>query len=67
MIRNSTLKLWDLFLKEKHSKFDKLAYITSSEEKLEPKQKTITNILSYASSVRAIRTKSIDKVLISLN
>ena len=67
MIRNSTLKLWDLLLKEKYSEFDKLAYTTSSEEKLEPKQETIKDILFYASSVRAIKTKSIDKVLISLN
>ena len=41
MIRNSTLKLWDLLLKEKYSEFDKLAYTISSEEKLEPKQETI--------------------------
>lgn len=67
MIKNSTLKLWDLLLKEKYSKFDELAYTTSSEEELEPKQETIQDILSYASSVRAIKTRDIDKVLISLN
>ena len=67
MIRNSTLKLWDLLLKERYSKFDKLACSIFSHKKIAPKQETIKNILFYASSVRAIKTKSIDKVLISLN
>ena len=67
MIKNSTLKLLDLLLKEKYSKFDKLNDNISLEEELEPKKETITNILSYASSVRSIKTKSIDNIVISLN
>ena len=67
MIKNSTLKLLDLLLKEKYSKFDKLNDNISLEEELEPKKGTIKNILSYASSVRSIKTKSIDNIVISLN
>ena len=67
MIKNSTLKLLDLLLKEKYSKFDKLNDNISLEEELEPKKETIKNILSYAASVRSIKTKSIDNIVISLN
>ena len=67
MIKNSTLKLLDLLLKEKYSKFDKLNDNISLEEELEPKKETIKNILSYASSVRSIKTKSIDNIVIFLN
>tara|TARA_B100000214_G_scaffold11438_2_gene8212 strand:- start:1551 stop:1754 length:204 start_codon:yes stop_codon:yes gene_type:complete len=67
MIKISTLKLLDLLLKEKYSKFDKLNDNISLEEELEPKKETIQNILSYASSVRSIKTKSIDNIIISLN
>ena len=67
MIKNSTLKLLDLLLKEKYSKFDKLNDNISLKQELEPKKETIKNILSYASSVRSIKTKSIDNIVISLN
>ena len=67
MIKNSTLKLLDLLLKDKYLKFDKLDENISIEEKLEPKNETIKNIVSYASSVRSVKTKSFDNIVISLN
>jgi hypothetical protein len=67
MSKNSTLKLWDHLLKEEYTSFDKSAHNFLSETQLGPKKETIDTILAYASSVKAIRTKSNDKILISLN
>ena len=68
MNRNSTLKLLDdLFLREQYTQFDKSLYRILFEEQEGPKQETINTIVAYASSVKAIRIKSRDKVLISLN
>jgi hypothetical protein len=67
MSKNSTLKLWDYLLKEEYSSFDKAVHKLLSENQLGPKKETIDTILAYASSVKGIKTKSIDKVLISLN
>ena len=67
MSKNSTLKLWDYLLKEEYTSFDKLVHKILAEDQLGPKKETIHAILAYASSVKAIRTQSNDKILISLN
>jgi len=67
MIKNSTLKLWKLLLNKKYLEFDRAAYRNLSRKQLEPQQKTINDILSYAKSVRGIDMKSGDRILISLN
>ena len=67
MSKNSTLKLWDYLLKEEFSSFDKAVHKLLSENQIGPKKETIDTILAYASSVKAIRTKSNDKILILLN
>ena len=67
MSKNSTLKLWDHLLKEEYTSFDKSVHKILSEEQVGPKKETINTILAYASSVKVIRTKSNDKILISLN
>ena len=67
MSKNSTLKLWDHLLKEEYTSFDKSLHKLLSESKIGPKKETIDTILAYASSVKAIRTKSNDRILISLN
>ena len=67
MSKNSTLKLWDYLLKEECTSFDKSADNILPEVQVGPKKETIDTILAYASSVKAIRTKSNDKILISLN
>ena len=67
MSRNSTLKLWDLFLKQKHSCFDKSAHNVFPNKHLEPRKETIHQVLAYAYSVKGIKMKSNDKILISLN
>ena len=66
MSRNSTLKLWDHFLKEKYSYFDKLPHKILSKKQIGPKKETINIILGYASSVKAIKTRR-DNILVSLN
>lgn len=66
MSRNSTLKLWDHLLKEEYSAFDKAVHKILSDKQIEPKKETINTLLSYASSVKGIKTKS-NNVLISLN
>ena len=67
MSKNSTLKLWDYLLKEEYTSFDKSVRKILSEAQVGPKKETIDIILAYASSVKAIRTTSNDKILISLN
>ncbi len=67
MSKNSTLKLWDYLLQEDLTLFDKSAHKTLSKVQLEPKKETIDTVLAYANSVKAIRTKLNDKILISLN
>ena len=67
MSKNSTLKLWDYLLKEEYTSFDKLVYKILSKQQIGSKKETIDTILSYASSVKAIRTRLNDKILISLN
>ena len=67
MSKNSTLKLWDCLLKEEYTSFDKSVHKILSEVQVGPKKETIDTILAYANSVKAIRTKSNDKILISLN
>ena len=67
MSKNSTLKMWDHLLKEEYTSFDKLVHKLLSESQIGPNKETIDTILAYASSVKAIRTKLYDKILISLN
>ena len=67
MTKNSTLKLWDLLLKEQYSTFDKSVHKILSETQLEPKKETINKILAYAGSVKGIKTKFNNKILIFLN
>ena len=67
MSKNSTLKLWDHLLKEEYTSFDKSVHKILSEVQVGPKKEIIDIILTYASSVKAIRTKSNDTILISLN
>ena len=67
MSKKSTLKLWDYLLKEEYTSFDKLVHKILSEPQIGAKKETIDIILAYARSVKAVRTKSNDKILISLN
>ena len=67
MRRNSTLKLWDLLLKEKYSDFDRSVNDILCVKQFELKEQTINNILAYAKSVRGINMKKKDTILISLN
>jgi hypothetical protein len=67
MITSYTLKLWDHLLKEEFSYFDKAVHKILNETHLGPKKETIDTLLAYASSIKAIKIKSKDKVLISLN
>ena len=67
MSKNSTLKLWDYLLKEEFSSFDKAVHKLLSDNQLGPKKETIDAILAYAKSVKGIKTKLNNRVLISLN
>ena len=67
MSKNSTLKMWTHLLKEEYTFFDKSVHSILSETQAGPKKEIIDTILAYASSVKAIRTKSKDKILILLN
>ena len=67
MITSYTLKLWDHLLKEEFSSFDEAVHKILNETHLGPKKETIDTLLAYASSIKAIKIKSKDKVLISLN
>ena len=67
MSKNSTSRMWNHLSKEEYTLFDKSIHSILSENQIEPKKETIDIILAYASSVKAIRTKSKDKILISLN
>ena len=64
MNKNSTIKLKDILLKEDFL-FEEIQKNTTAN--LEAKQETINTILAYASSVKGIKIKSFDKILISLN
>ena len=64
---NSTLKIWHLLSKEEYSAFDRSVYKILSTNKLEPKKDTINKIVAYARSVKGIKIKSNDSILISLN
>ncbi|MAU37025.1 MAG: hypothetical protein CMD14_06600 [Flavobacteriales bacterium] len=64
MSKNSTIKLKDILLQEDFL-FEEIQKNTTAN--LEAKQETINTILAYASSVKGIKIKSFDKILISLN
>jgi len=67
MSKNSTLKLRDYLLKEEYTSIDKSVHKILSEAQVGPKKETVDIILAYASSVKVIRAKSNDTILISLN
>jgi hypothetical protein len=67
MSKNSTLKLWNFLLKEEYSAFDRSVHKILSETQLEAKKETIIKILAYARSVKGIKMRSNDKILIFLN
>jgi len=67
MSKNSTLELWDLLLKEEYSAFDRSVHKILSEIQLEPKKETMNKILAYARSVKGVKIKLNNKILISLN
>ena len=67
MRKNSTLKLWDLFLKDEYFNFDRSEHKLLSTTDLQPRQETINKILAYSRSVRGVKIKSNNKILISLN
>ena len=64
MNKNSSIKLKDILLQEDFL-FEEIQKNTTAN--LEAKQETINTILAYASSVKGIKIKSFDKILISLN
>ena len=67
MSKNSTLKLWNLILKNEYSDFDRSVHKILPLYKLEPKHETINSIVAYASYVKGIKMKSVDNILVSLN
>jgi hypothetical protein len=67
MITSYTLKLWNHLSKEDFFSFDKAVHKILNKRHLGPKKETIDSLLAYASSVKAIKTKSKEKFLISLN
>jgi hypothetical protein len=67
MSKNSTLKLWNFLLKEEYSAFDRSVHKILFETQLEAKKETINKILAYARSVKGIKMRSNDKILIFLN
>lgn len=67
MQKNSTLELWQSFLKEEFPSFKKSPHQFLADTHLVPKKETINKILAYASSVKGIKMKSNDNILISLN
>ena len=67
MGKNSTSKMWNHLSKEEYTLFDKSVHSILTENQIGPKKEIIDTILAYASSVKGIRTKFKDKILISLN
>lgn len=68
MIKNSTLRLWNLILEEDFFSYKRLAHDKSiCKNEVKPKKETINKIIAYAKSVKGIKMKSSDKILISLN
>ena len=67
MGKNSTSKIWNHLSKEEYTLFDKSVHSILTENQIGPKKEIIDTILAYASSVKGIRTKFKDKILISLN
>jgi hypothetical protein len=67
MRENFTLKLRNLFLKQKNTTLLKSAKNKSTLPHSLPRDETIMEIISYAKSVRGVKIKSDDKILIFLN
>ena len=67
MTKNSTLKLWDLLLKEQISNSEEKSHNLLRKTTFKPKDETIQLILAYARSVKAVKTSSSESILVSLN
>lgn len=69
MSRNSTLKLWNDILKKENIPFSDELIIDkfNSLNNIGPKETTINTILAYSRSVKGLRNKSGDNILVSLN
>ena len=67
MSKNSTLKFWDSIFQKESLTTDRLSNKFVNNQCQEPKKETINNILTYACSVKGIKTKSGDNILVSLN
>ena len=67
MSKNSTPKFWDSIFQKEHLTNDRLSNKFVNKECQDPQKETINNILTYARSVKGIKTKSGDNILISLN
>jgi len=67
MSKNSTKNLWDLLSKEEYLAFDKTVHKILSSSSVNPRKETVSKILAYASSVRGVKIKANDKIIISLN
>tara|TARA_B100001758_G_C17976579_1_gene385962 strand:- start:76 stop:279 length:204 start_codon:yes stop_codon:yes gene_type:complete len=67
MRKNSTLQLWGVSMNEIPSDSNQSLQKVYYEQQLEPEQATISKILSYAESVRGVKTQTGDNILISLN
>ena len=66
MIKNSTL--WDHLLNGNYKSFD-LAFhsLCRKDKDSQPRKETVRNILSYARSVKSIKTNSGERLLYNLN
>ena len=67
MRKNSTLQLWGVSIKDITSDSNQSLQKIYYEKQLEPEQETISKILSYAESIRGVKTQTGDNILISLN
>ena len=67
MSRNSTLNFWKLFLTEKDSNSNLACCHFDLDGQLQPSKLTIDKIVAYSASIKGIKVKTGDKILISLN
>jgi len=66
MIKNSTARLLNI-LREDTGSVDKVICKELSKDQIGPKEETINIITGYARSVKGVKIKSGDCVLVSLN
>lgn len=67
MRRNSTLNFWELFLKKKDSNSNLVCCKFDLDGQLQPSKKTVDKVIAYSCSIKGIKMKSGEKILISLN